>query len=113
MRNARHWIGEVQYFFRIRSNDPVVLETHHLAVLSEWSEPDIVVWKRSNKTVWSSLYRGQDSIVVVDISKIESVVAMVPHIGALRPRRFLVEKPGLVVMSYGDNIEQDQDDNTL
>lgn len=93
-------IGEVQYYFRVRSQDPRQLETHALAVLSVWSLPHEDLWERSSHTCYSSIYRGQRSLVVVDVHDILTVVGMVAHHVAGEARFFLVEKPGLGLISY-------------
>jgi hypothetical protein len=103
-------IAEVQYLFRVRSQDPGDSQTHVLAVLSRWGPKDDEIWKYSNKTVWFSQYRGQADIAVVDAKQIETCVAMVPHRLRGRDGNFLVEKPGLGTMSYREPEDREDED---
>ena len=74
-------------------------------MISVYSEPHGELLKKSHGSFISCKYSGDDSLVVVDISCIQAVVAMVPH--CLRSaegdddRFFLIEKPGLDVANLG------------
>lgn len=81
-----------------------------LAVISLYSEPNPDLLTVSHGTFASCQYFGDDALVVVDVSCIESVVAMVPH----NPPHskdselhfFLVERPGLDIAKLGTrNLE--------
>jgi hypothetical protein len=106
-------IAEVQYFFRVRSSDPLDLDTHNLAVISLWSAKDEEIWRDSNRTVWYAAYQGQTSIAVIDVKDIDSCVAMVPHALRGKHNSFLVEKPSLGVMSYPEEEREDINDGGL
>jgi hypothetical protein len=105
-------IGEVQYFFRVRSRDPLDLETHTLAVISLWSNKDEVIWRVSNRTVWYAIYQGQGSIAVINVKDIHSCVAMVPHKLRGKDGNFLVEKPSLGVTMSHPQQDREEDDDT-
>ena len=80
-----------------------------LAVISEYSKPDTDLLVPSHGTFVSCQYYGDNSLVVVDIFCIESVVAMVPH----KPPHsndselhfFLVEQPGLDITNLASGPE--------
>jgi hypothetical protein len=89
--------GEVHFYFRCRSRQGQQL---NLAIVSMYSEPNPDLLNASNGTLVSCQYFGDDTLVVIDISCIESVVAMVPHIpphslADSELHFFLVERPGL------------------
>jgi hypothetical protein len=92
----------------VRSRDRCDLATHSLAVISLWADHDVHIWRDSNKTVWYSTLQGQAAISVIDVKDIESCVAMVPHELRGQKGSFLVEKPGLCVMGYGENAEPEE-----
>lgn len=76
-----------------------------LAVISVYSEPNPDLLTVSHGTFASCQYFGDDALVVVDVSCIESVVAMVPH-NPLHSKDselhfFLVERPGLDIANLG------------
>ena len=76
-----------------------------LAVISVYSEPDPELLIASHGTLISCNYLGDSSLQVIDVSCIQSVVAMVPH--KLEKHRgeddyrFMVERPGLDVVRLG------------
>jgi hypothetical protein len=91
--------------------DPLQLGTRTLAVVSVWSLPHEDLWERSHNTCYSSIYEGQDKLVVIDVHDILTVVAMVQHTVSGQIRFFLVEKPGLSVISYnGVQIEPEAEE---
>lgn len=85
-----------------------------LAVISEYSKPDPNLLLPSHGTFTSCQYFGDNSLVVVDVFCIESVVAMVPH----HPPHskdselhfFLVERPGLDITNLGSGQEYVSDE---
>lgn len=93
--------GEVLYYFRCKRQNSVL----SLAVLSVYSKPDPKLLEASHGTFISCKYLGDDLIQIIDVSRIKSVVAMVPH--KLEQYRvgeehfFLVERPGLDVVRLG------------
>ncbi|KAF8957135.1 hypothetical protein BDZ97DRAFT_1763202 [Flammula alnicola] len=101
--------GEVLYYFRCKRQNTVI----SLAVLSAYSQPDPELLAASHGTFISCKYLGDNSLQVIDVSRIQSVVAMVPH--KLEKHRveekyyFLVERPG--PGSLLDTVEQLKDWN--
>jgi hypothetical protein len=87
-------IGDVQYYFQAFPDD-MNQKTRTFAVVSVWSLPHPELWVQSYRTCYSSLHRGQDAIIVLDVAEIQTVVAMVPHEVVAAKRSFLVEKMGL------------------
>ena len=85
-----------------------------LAIVSVYSEPDPDLLAISNGTLVSCQSFGDDALAAIDISCIQSVVAMVPHtlphfVDSER-HFFLVERPGLdcaILGTVGDNNSAD------
>jgi hypothetical protein len=73
--------------------------TRTFAVVSVWSLPDPELWEYSYRTCYSSVHRGQDAILVLEVTNIKTVVAMVPHEVVGAKRSFLVEKIGLSLVA--------------
>ncbi|KAF9470601.1 hypothetical protein BDN70DRAFT_939565 [Pholiota conissans] len=104
-------IGEVYYYFRCRIHG----QEKVLAVVSKYSEPDSDLLAVSHGTFLSCQYSGDGALVVIDVSCIESVVAMVPH-NHTRPHSipdtnlhfFLVERPGLDIWRLGGFQDESQ-----
>ena len=77
---------------------------------SLYSRPDPDLLKESSNTLWSCKRQVDDGIVVVDVKRIEAVVAMVPHSVEIlgeewADRVFVVEKPGLDLAAMGGVAE--------
>jgi hypothetical protein len=89
-------IGEVQYFFQVRSPNTQRIAT--LALVALWSRPDPNLWDLSYNTCYSSTL-SREEVVVIKVHQITSVVAMVKHEVQGAERFFLVEKPGLSILS--------------
>ncbi len=73
----------MQYFFRLTLQHPdgsKQLET--LAMLSDYTPPDLAIAQKTHGVLLACQYQGQRSLRVVDAKEIYSVVAMLP----LRPR---------------------------
>ncbi len=78
-----------------------------LAMAAFYGAPDECLYERSSKTYVSVPHLRDTGIRVIDIKKIESVVAMVPdhsyglthQDGTQDDRWFLMEKPGLKMSS--------------
>ncbi|PIL32824.1 hypothetical protein GSI_04941 [Ganoderma sinense ZZ0214-1] len=103
--------AEVQYYMRLRIGE----EIRALALVSYYSAPDQTLLDLSHGTIWSCTAGGDTDLGIVDVRKIESVVAMIPHPRPIVPRpgdldlsgRYcVVEKPGLEV-AYLGGIEED------
>ena len=97
--------GEVLYYFRCKRQGNVL----SLAVLAAYSEPDVDLLAASHGTFISCKYLGDDNVQVIDVSRIQSVVAMVPHRLEKHNMQdqyyFLVERPGLDVVCLGGGEE--------
>lgn len=87
-----------------------------------YSSPDNRLLRLSSQTVVSCSLL--DEISVIDVKKIVSVVAMIPHTPRLQEdimvedRFFMLEKPGLDIANFGasrenlvDDAEDDEDAN--
>jgi hypothetical protein len=101
MHGGTFRIGEVQFFFRSDHSR----EEHAYAMVSIWSEPDMVMLRESLNTVYSCVHMDQTDLCVIDMKTISSVVAMVPmkpSEGSQSSRFFLLEKPGLEITYLGD-----------
>jgi hypothetical protein len=74
-----------------------------------YSEPSLDLLVASHGTFVSCQYFGDDALVVIDVSCIESVVAMVPHVPPhsidSELHFFLVERPGLDIANLGSTQE--------
>ncbi|KJA24703.1 hypothetical protein HYPSUDRAFT_135758 [Hypholoma sublateritium FD-334 SS-4] len=80
-----------------------------LAVLSLYSEPDHDLLTASHDTFILCKHLGDSAIQVIEVSRIKSVVAMVPYKldkhGPEEQHYFLVERPGLDVVCLGGGGE--------
>ncbi|KAI0309598.1 hypothetical protein OF83DRAFT_1033854, partial [Amylostereum chailletii] len=93
--------GEVQYYFRVQPKDHSE-PCRTLAMLSLYSPPDEDLFEQLYGAVWSCMYLGQGSLVVVDAVCIQSVVAIIPfphtsprnHRGQVDGPFYVVEKMG-------------------
>lgn len=89
-------------------------------MLTLYSSADAELYAQSSGALYSCTLRDNSGVRVVDISTIESVVAMVPHSYALleaanlgaafKDRVFVVERPGLEVMALGEMLDPDDED---
>lgn len=86
---------EVQFYFR--SQLEIDDKTTALALMSLYSSPDANLLQLSYGTVYSCMYRGENSLRVVEANTIHSVVVIVPftHPASNKTPYFVVEKPGL------------------
>ncbi|KZT40746.1 hypothetical protein SISSUDRAFT_1090039 [Sistotremastrum suecicum HHB10207 ss-3] len=78
-----------------------IINSTPLAFVTPYSEPDIALLEDSYNTLWS-VYLEDEKLEVIEASKIQSVVAMVPHqtTDTSHQRYFLVEKPTFRVSSF-------------
>ncbi|KAG1724977.1 hypothetical protein EDB19DRAFT_1915281 [Suillus lakei] len=98
-------IAEVLFYFNMTIHD----EDKTFALVSEYGPPHPELLERSFQTVIACTYRGDASLRLIEVSHIQSVVAMIPHQfpsidGVLF---YLVERPGLDIIRMGgieDNI---------
>lgn len=77
-----------------------------LAVISVYSEPREDLLEASHGTLVSCQYFGDNALEVIEVSCIESVVAMVPHNPPhamdTESHFFLIERPGLDIVNLGN-----------
>ncbi|KAF7329710.1 hypothetical protein MKEN_00234200 [Mycena kentingensis (nom. inval.)] len=97
--------AEVQFFFQSDLED----EPKTLALVSVYSAPDTELLAESNKTLWVCKYRGDESLKIIDVRAIASVVAMVPYDEA---RVFAVHKMGLEVGEMVGYMEKDNEEDS-
>ncbi|KAJ6490663.1 hypothetical protein C8R47DRAFT_1071048 [Mycena vitilis] len=104
LNEGKHQIAEVHFFFRAILNDVV----QPLALVDFYSVPDPELLELSYGTLWSCGYEPGEHMVVVPVKCILSVVAMVPHeAGPEEGNYYLVEKPGLDLVSLTGYMEAD------
>ncbi|KAG2146318.1 hypothetical protein DEU56DRAFT_731694, partial [Suillus clintonianus] len=87
-----------------------------VTMVSVYSRPDPELLQKSAQTVWSCTYHGNEALQLVSVKTIHSVVAMVPHrpklpSGLVEDRFFLVEKPGLGLVSVDEEMGDDADED--
>ncbi|KAM5540305.1 hypothetical protein V8D89_006124 [Ganoderma adspersum] len=106
--------AEVQYYMWLRVGE----EIQALALVSYFGAPNQSLLDLSYGTMWSCSPGGDSALGIIDVRKIESVVAMIPHpkpIMAcpgdldLSGMFCVVEKPGLEVAVLG-GVEEDVED---
>jgi hypothetical protein len=97
-------IGEVLYYFRLQVEQG---ETHTLAAIVPFGQPDDFLLAESSNTVYSC--KKGETVMAIDVKRIRSVVGMLPHRVAGEDQWFLVEKPGLDVWDMG-GFEEEMDD---
>ncbi|KAF7314579.1 hypothetical protein MKEN_00931300 [Mycena kentingensis (nom. inval.)] len=97
--------AEVQFFFQSDLED----EPKTLALVSVYSAPDTELLAESNKTLWVCKYRGEESLKIIDVRAIASVVAMVPYD---ETRVFAVHKMGLEVGEMVGYMEKDNEEDS-
>ena len=94
--------GEVQFFFQATIRDA----KQTLAVVSNYSPPDLALLHQSHDTLWTCHYQGANDLRTIDVKTIHSVVAMVPF-PFNREKFFVGEKIGLDVAMLGGIEEED------
>lgn len=110
-------VGEVRYFALLNIHGNL----HAVAVLARYGSPNENLMKHSYRTYDSRPHLQDHGITVIDIKKIQSVVMMAPdkiyqhHFrdGTEGDRWFLVEKPGLKVMTLMGNEEDSNQEEYL
>nr|GAT49564.1 predicted protein [Mycena chlorophos] len=90
-------IVEIDYYFQAKGTA--------FGVGNMWSDPDPELLRDSYGTVWSS--SGSGGVLVFEIHYIKAVVAMVPWLVNGREESFLVEKPGLDIVTLSGYEEED------
>lgn len=107
--------GEVKYYFQLR----LAGDMRTFAVVAVHSRPDDHLLRLSSNTLWACKHGDDTSLAVIDVAKIESVVAVVPYPrtpaeGHLPDehfvgRHFVMEKLGLEVMRFSGLPEDEED----
>ncbi|KAJ6550772.1 hypothetical protein DFH09DRAFT_1086398 [Mycena vulgaris] len=105
--DGKHVITEVQFFFRAEVNGA----PEAFALVDFYSDPWDVLLEESHQTVWSCGRKVGAHLSVIPVKSILSVVAMIPHKIEEDDdlRYFLVEKPGLDVISLAGYDEVDDE----
>jgi hypothetical protein len=103
--------AEVHFFIHLDHKDCKMA----LALVSMYSPPDPMLLRLSMHTLWSCEYLGDNALKFVDVTAIQSVVAMIPHSPSIdgRPPEehfFLVEKPGFDIAIVSGIEEEIPDD---
>ncbi|KAF7323224.1 hypothetical protein HMN09_00103100 [Mycena chlorophos] len=101
VQNNRAEIAEVEFYFRTRDG-------RTLALAGLYPRPDRELWELSFQTAWSC--EKPDRFIVFPVQDIRAVVAMIPHKRNGQDYFFLVEKPGLDIISLTGDIEEDDED---
>ena len=76
--NGKNHFAEVQYYFRVKFNDSRLKQT--FAMVSEYGQPNETLLHQSHGTLHVAQYNGRNSLKVISIWSIRSVVAMVPFV---------------------------------
>ncbi len=106
--------AEVKYYFKLamQENRP----QHGFAMVSLYSPPDAGLLESSFNTVWSCRPGAENALTIIDVTSIQSVVAMVPHprppatrgdLTNLVGSVFVMEKLGLDTMSTMAGVQED------
>ncbi|KAG1724251.1 hypothetical protein EDB19DRAFT_1644676 [Suillus lakei] len=116
--NDRSEIAEVLYYaqlaVKLEYNEDGVYRFITVAMVSVYSRPDPELLQKSSQTVWSCQHHGDQALQLVSMKSIHSVVAMVPHrpvlpSGVEEDRFFLLEKPGLGLLTVDEETEDEGD----
>ncbi|KAG1817421.1 hypothetical protein EV424DRAFT_1324335, partial [Suillus variegatus] len=104
-------IGEVYFYFNMTIHD----RRKTFAMVSVYSDPHQDLLQRSFHTVFACHHRGDNSLRLIEICAIQSVVAMVPHQfpGINGTLYYLIERPGLDIIRIGGINEEDILDEDL
>ena len=97
-------LAEARFYFQAKVEG--VEET--LALCSIYSPVDFDLREYTHGTLNICNYEGEDSLIVIRVASILSVVAMVPvrnQVEGLRRQYFLVEKFALGVVDIGDSVD--------
>jgi hypothetical protein len=92
----------VQFFFQVTIHD----NTQTLALVSDYSPPDLDLLRKSYHTLWTCRYQGAQALRVIGVKNICSVIAMVPF-PFNEGEYFVGEKIGLEVTSLSGLEELD------
>ncbi|KAF8547154.1 hypothetical protein OG21DRAFT_1383712, partial [Imleria badia] len=76
--NGVQCLAEVHYFTQL-INGPQLFCFKNVAIVTLYSFPDPILLRESSRTFVSCTKMGEESLSVIDITTIKSVVAMIPH----------------------------------
>jgi hypothetical protein len=91
-------------------------------MISRYGSPHKELYEQSYQTLWAAQYLGEDSLQVIDVKSIRSVVAMVPLVLSTEEEAdneiraqysdyyFVAEKPFLDFAGSSESIESDNID---
>ena len=81
-----------------------------VALVTLYSLPDEDLLAQSHGVLVSCTKLSEDGLCIVDISSIQSVIAMIPHSppGVIEERYFLVEKTGMQIAHFGNKNVEDE-----
>lgn len=107
MLNGKTEFAEVQFYFQIQIDQE---KPQVLALVSLYGPRNEHLFSSSYQTIWLAQYLGIGNLRVINVSTIQSVVAMVP-LNPLQPSSFyfVVEKPGLEML-FLSGIEEEMTD---
>jgi hypothetical protein len=106
--NGSPQFGEVKFYFRVSVSNR---EIETLALVSLYSPPDQDLLEASSQALWACQYLGDESLCVINVKTIISVVAIVPLPHSGQPKgMFVVEKLGLDVAEMGGSLDEDLDE---
>jgi hypothetical protein len=85
-----------------------------VAMVSVYSRPDPELLQKSMQSVWSCKYHDSEALQLVSAKSIQSVVSMIPHrpklqSGVVEDCFYLLEKPGLGLVTVDEEIEDEAD----
>ncbi|KAJ7741150.1 hypothetical protein DFH07DRAFT_751153 [Mycena maculata] len=100
--------AEVQFFFQAAIQK--TNEEHTLALVSVYSAPDPELLQESFQTVAQCEYCGEESLEIINITQIQSGVAMIPIGEEEEGMHFVGEKLGLDIESMGGAREEMDED---
>ncbi|KAG1897939.1 uncharacterized protein F5891DRAFT_1191249 [Suillus fuscotomentosus] len=104
-------IAEVLFYFNMTIHD----ETKTFALVPQFSPPHAELLRCSFQTVVACHYCGDTSLKLIEVSTIQSVVAMVLHRFPVIDDTlfYLIERPGLDIIQMGGSEDTDEQGNPV
>ncbi|KAG1741395.1 hypothetical protein EDD22DRAFT_786704 [Suillus occidentalis] len=108
--NDRNEIAQVLYYAQLAIK---IYRFVTVAMVSVYSRPDPELLQKLMQTVWLCKYHDE-ALQLVSVKSIQSVVAMISHCpklqsGMVEDRFFLLEKPGLGLVTVDEEVEDEAD----
>ena len=106
------YCGEVRFYFQLKIGE----STRTLAILSRYTAPHGWLLSESYGTVWSCHALGDDGLAIIEVSDIQSCIAMIPHAdlpcieGYTSTPYFMMEKLGDDTELVGPDEPEDSDE---